>query len=69
MEGDRNRYEGAAGNVLLVMDAGDGDFAFRIEINNDDPDADVILTRQQLGELIKDLRDRHYWGDLYEDTK
>ena len=69
MEGDRNRYEGAAGNTLLVMDAGDGDIAFRIVNNNDDPGADVILLRQQVDELVTDLRDKRHWGKLYEDTK
>ncbi len=70
MEGDRNRYEGAAGNTLLVMDAGDGDIAFRVEVDNGSPiPGDVILLRGQVDQLRKNLRDKRYWDKLYEDTK
>ena len=51
MEGDRNRYEGAAGNTLLVMDAGDGDVAFRITSSDDD----VVLLHEQVQMLLADL--------------
>ncbi len=70
MEGDRNRYLGAAGHTLVVMDAGDGDIAFRVELNEGgDPDGDVILLRGQVDQLRKDLRDKSYWKKLYEGTK
>ncbi len=56
MESDRNRYEGAAGNILVVMDAGDGDIAFRTEHNEgSDPFGDVILLRGQVAQLLDDL--------------
>ena len=56
MEGDRNRYLGAAGHTLVVMDAGDSDIAFRVELNEGgDPDGDVVLLHEQVGILLDDL--------------
>ncbi len=54
MEGDRNDYEGATGNRMIVMDAGDGDIVFRI-VNDNEDDGDVILLKEQVKMLIDDL--------------
>lgn len=58
-------YEGAAYNNLVVIDAGDGDVAFRTELAEDgDPDGDVILLRQQVQDLIEELTEIIERADL-----